>query len=427
MVDRRRLLSLSALAAAAGSFGLGACSSPAASSEATTLQLAWWGNDIRNRNTAAAIEAYQQATPGVTLAPQPGEWASYWDRLATQTVGGDTPDVIQMSTSYLSEYGARGVLLDLGGNGLDTTDFSPGTLDAGTIDNTLYGVNAGINTPTLFANPALFEQAGVALHDDSTWTWEELLELGGELTAKLGDGAYGLSSLAGSTLFEAWVRQAGKELFTPDGLAFDVEDAVSWLELMQQFAQRKAFPGAGEVSEDAGKALGEGAFVTGRVAMAYFWSNQLEAATTASGAPIQMWRYPSLSGRATDRKAWYHASMMWSASARSEHPEAAVAFIDWMVNSTEAAGIERAERGIPANGELRDALVPELTEAQQTVATFITDIEPELSAEPIALPPGGGVLHDVLQRYALDMQFGRTTPAAAAQGFVDEVAAEIAR
>ena len=35
-----------------------------------------------------------------------------------------------------------------------------------------------------------------------------------------------------------------------------------------------------------------------------------------------MLRFPSLAGNATERKAWYKASMLWSASAKTKNPDA---------------------------------------------------------------------------------------------------------
>ena len=54
-----------------------------------------------------------KANPGVKISGQPGEFNSYWDKLATQTAGGTAPDIIQMDMAYIAEYGTRGALLDL--------------------------------------------------------------------------------------------------------------------------------------------------------------------------------------------------------------------------------------------------------------------------------------------------------------------------
>ena len=165
-VNRRQfLLGGLGLAAAATTMGLTGCAPGSSESgggggDAGTADLtfAWWGNDVRNKNTTAAIDAYSAANPGVKIAPQPGEWASYWDKLATQVAGNTAPDIIQMDMAYISEYGNRGALLDL--SKVDTSKFIEGTVDSGKINDTLYGVNAGINCLVVLVNPEIIAASG---------------------------------------------------------------------------------------------------------------------------------------------------------------------------------------------------------------------------------------------------------------------------
>jgi multiple sugar transport system substrate-binding protein len=163
--------------------------------------------------------------------------------------------------------------------------------------------------------------------------------------------------------------------------------------------------------------------VVGKAALGASNSNQLEAISAAAGGDylMEMLRYPSLTGKATERKAWYKASMLWSASAKTKNPEAAVAWINWFANDPAAADIDKAERGIPPNTEILAGVTPKLSEAQQVVAKYITDIKTEVADTPIAPPPGGGTLGEVLFRNGIDVLFEKTSSADAAQKFVDEV------
>ena len=108
--------------------------------------------------------------------------------------------------------------------------------------------------------------------------------------------------------------------------------------------------------------------------------------------------------------------MLWSASAKTKNPDAAVAFIDWLVNSPEAADLLLAERVMPANGEIQAAIKPKLSKDQQTVQQFLTDIKPELADTPIAPPPGGGKVGDVMLRFATEVLFGRQSTARGGAG-----------
>jgi multiple sugar transport system substrate-binding protein len=426
---RQFLIGAGGLAAAATTMGLSACapgSSGGSGSQGgggeggkTNLALAWWGNPTRNKNTQAMIDAYMKANPNVTITGQPGEFGSYWDKLATQTAGGQAPDIIQMDMNYISEYGTRNALLDL--SGVDTSKFVGGTVDSGKINDKLVGINAGINTAVILANPKVFEKAKMEVPDDKTWTWDQMIEVGAEAASKAGV-PFGVSALLNSdTLFGAFVRQHGKELFTPDGLGFEAAEAQAWYDLLVKGVKAKAFGTPEQMTEEVAKPLDQSAIVVGTAAMQYQNSNQLLAVSNAAGEKIEMLRPPSLAGKATERKGWYKASMLWSASAKTKNPEAAIAWINWFANTPDAASIDLAERGIPPNAEILAEVKSKFSPEQQVVAKFINDIKTEVGNTPIAPPPGGGTIAELLSRHGTDVIYGRTSSAEGAQKFVDEL------
>ena len=155
-------------------------------------------------------------------------------------------------------------------------------------------------------------------------------------------------------MFGTFVRQNGKELFTPDGLGFEVADAQAWYDLLLKGVKAKAIGTPEQMSEEACQAAGpESRSWSGTAAMQY---HELQSAAGSQrcgrGTRSTMLRGPSLAGKATERKAWYKASMLWSASAKTKNPEAAIAWINWFANDPEAADIDLAERGIPPNAEI---------------------------------------------------------------------------
>jgi multiple sugar transport system substrate-binding protein len=425
---RQFLIGAGGLAAAATTMGLSACApgSSGGGSQGgggqgggTNLALAWWGNPTRNKNTQAMIDAYMKANPDVKISGQPGEFNSYWDKLATQTAGGQAPDIIQMDMNYISEYGTRNALLDL--SGVDTSKFVEGTVDPGKINDKLVGINAGINTAVILANPKVFEKAKMDMPNDKTWTWDQMMDFGAEAASKAGV-PFGVSALLNSdTLFGTFVRQHGKELFTPDGLGFEAAEAQAWYDLLVKGVKAKAFGTPEQMTEELAKPLDQSALVIGTAAMQYQNSNQLLAVSNAAGQKIEMLRPPSLAGKATERRGWYKASMLWSASAKTKNPEAAIAWINWYADNPEAAGIDLAERGIPANAEVLAAVKSKFSPEQQVVAKFISDIKTEVGNTPIAPPPGGGTIAELLSRHGTDVIYGRTSSAEGAQKFVDEL------
>ena len=133
-------------------------------------------------------------------------------------------------------------------------------------------------------------------------------------------------------------------------------------------------------------------------------------------------RGPSLTGKATDRKTWYKASMLWSASAKTKNPEAAVAWINWFANDPAAADIDKAERGIPPNTEILAEVTPKLVpcatgQSRNTSPTSRPRWPPPPSPHPLAAvrsPRSCPVT-------GLDVLFGRASSAEGAQKFVDEL------
>ena len=221
--------------------------------------------------------------------------------------------------------------------------------------------------------------------------------------------------------FHAHHRQHGKQLFTPDGLGFDVAEAQAWYDLLLKGVKAKSFGTPEQITEVVAKPLDQSPVVVGTGAMQSQTSNQLLAVSNAAGQKIEMLRPPSLAGKATERKGWYKASMLWSASAKTKNPEAATAWITWFANDPAAAGIDLAERGIPANAEVLAAVKSKFSPEQQVVAKFINDIKTEVGDTPIAPPPGGGTIAEVLTRHGTDVIYGKTSSADGAQKFVDEL------
>ena len=139
------------------------------------LRFSWWGNAERAALMQQAIEKFQSKHTNIKVTPSFQEFEAYWQKLATETAGGNAPDVFQMDFAYLREYADRNVLLDLKkqeGQNLQLGDLVDGLKGAGEIKGKLFGVPVGGNTWGYMYNPALFQQAGVA-EPKLGWTWSD--------------------------------------------------------------------------------------------------------------------------------------------------------------------------------------------------------------------------------------------------------------
>ncbi|TCC16004.1 sugar ABC transporter substrate-binding protein [Kribbella speibonae] len=393
-----------------------------------TLRFTWWGSDTRTKLTQQVIDAYQKDHPNVTIKGEFGEWSGYWDKLATTVAANDAPDIIQMDEKYLREYADRGALQDLKkADGLDTGKFEPDTLGAGEFDGGLYGLNAGINSFAVVVNPAAFKTAGVAVPDDTTWTWDDFSRIAAEITTKSGGKITGAGALGTNEAgLNLWARQNGESLWTKDGkLGVSPEKTTDFFKYILKLRDAKAIPSAEAISQDMNASLDQSAFATGKLAMSFIWSNQLVAFSKATGQQLKLLRIPSADGKAADNGSYYKGSMFWSISARSKHQKEAAEFVNYLANSTAAGDVLLAERGVPPNTEVRAAVTPKLQPADAASAKFIQDISKDLGDPSPAPPVGGGQVEKIIQRYTTEVLFGRQAPEAAAKAFLDEVNGEL--
>ena len=417
-------------AAAAVIVALSACGSATPSQggdDVVELRFAWWGGDKRAQLTQAVIAAFEAENPNIKIKPEFGDSGPYWDRLATQVAANDAPDIIQMDEKYITEYSSRGALLDLSKYDIDTSKFDEAALKSGTSEDGLTGLAAGINAPTILANPEVFKAAGVELPDDSSWTWDDFERIAAEVTAKSRQGTYGSAAYGGDEAsLGVWLRQNGKSLYTADRkLGFEPADIAQWWAFLKQLREKEAVPTASEVVEAEAATLDQSGLATGTNGFAFRWSNQLPALEKAAGGDLEILRFPSKTGNSADAQLWYKTSQFWSASSRTKHPEETAKFINFLANDVKAGEILLAERGVNPNADIRAATESKLASADRKVVTFIDQIKDELGAAPAPPPKGAGTIQEIIRRYTVEVLFNRLSPDEAGEQAVEEMKAAI--
>lgn len=428
---RRTLLGATLGASAAGLLGLAGCSTSAqpsggtsagaaggsaAANAPTNMRFVWWGNAVRNKATGEVIEAYKKVKPNVSIQGEPGEWGSYWDKLATMTAANDMPDIVQMDMAYVREYGARGALLDV--SKVDMSKFARGTADAAKLPKGVFGVNAGVNAMTYLANPAVLQKAGVSMPSDS-WTWDKYAEVLLQVS-KAVPGTWGAANPLNSNNAELWLRQSGKGFYAENGLGFEAGDIAPFFAYCLKLQEDGAVPPASLTVEDASKPVEQMLFGTGKAAFTLNWSNQVTVLDKATGQDVVMLRPPSKAGDPAKAQLFYKASMLWSVSARSRNQQAALDFIGWLVNDPAAVGTLLAERGAPANTERRAQIEGNLNASDKKSFAYLAKIEKEVGDPLIAPLVGSSAVSKAFERYSNDVLFKKETPEAAAKKLVDE-------
>ncbi|RZU63560.1 ABC transporter substrate-binding protein [Zhihengliuella halotolerans] len=426
-VSRRSLL--------AGGFGLGAagvlaaCGGQTAASTSGSavggggdVRFAWWGNDYLNRQTDEVIAAFTSQHPDAAIDGEPGQWGSYWDRLATQAAAGDEPAIINMDQKYISEYGGRGVLADLTSlEGLDLGTIDPGALEAGTVDGTLYGISTGQNSYCVLANRAVFDDAGVEIPDDTTWTWADYARISREIQASRPDTigtVYGVNE----AYLVTWLRQHGEDLYSTDGgLGYRTQTLTQMFTHLLDLMETRAGFDASGAAEELGVALEQSAFGTNKAGLTWAWANQFSSFVATTGSDLVMLRPPSIAGSAAENGAYFKPTMFWSLGAAAAANPTAVSFLNFLVNDPEAAAILRVDRGAPANSATESAVIDVLEAPDRTFLDFMSDIGSEITSTPVVPPRGSSDTQNVLARYVEQVLFKQSTPQEAAEAFTSEV------
>ncbi len=427
MISRRHAL---ALLAAAGTVPALASCGPNASSGSDegggALRVYWWGADLRAGLTEEVLDLYREDHPDQTIETEFADWSGYWDKLATQTAGGSSPDIIQMDEAYIDSYGSKSSLLDLESvpDVLDLSAMDEAILETGRLsDGTLVGAPNGFNLYATGMNPTLLEAAGIERPDDTTWTWEDFLTLCQELTEwgkSSGEGVFGTSGFGrGSGDLAAWGRQSGNQQLFPreDEEMVTKDTIVSLLEFSLRLGDEGAAPGADAQIENASASLEQGMFATRGAVFQQVPSSQILTFQDTSGDPLELLRMP---GRESGNAAMVNkASMYWSIGARTADPSAAASLAGFMLTDNAAAEILKIERGIPAFPEAQEAVRPLLSENELISLDFAQMMQDEVVKPPVVTPASGVGFGEEYTRIAEAVLFGDTSPSDAADEILE--------
>ena len=419
-IDRRQFLMGSSALVAAGAAGV----MPAWAQDAN-LRLIFWGGQARADRTYGVTDLYDQANiEGEFLA-----WNDYWPKLATQTAGGNAPDIIQMDYRYIVEYAQRNAIApmdDYVGSVLQLDDFDQDQLDGGKVDGKLYGISLGANAVATLINPAAFEEAGVEAPTND-WTYDDIMTKGEAFAAaNVRNGMKMMTDSSGTEpMLDNWLRQKGLALYTADGkLGFGAEEMTEWFSMWNKVREAGVIVAPDDQALDTGP-LETTMLVTGNAALMPSNSNQLVGYQALVQDKLDMIGYPRLApgvGGGHYRKP----SMFFSVG--NNNPEAAAAFVNFFVNDVEAGKILGVERGVPCAAHVREAVAPTLDEANQIALNFVANLGDLLGPLPPPPPAAAGEIDiSLLRTLSQEVAFGARTPEDAGPYFVTEATAILER
>ena len=389
------------------------------------ISIRWWGNDERQRLQLEAIQIFEEQNPDIRVLPTPTNTTGHYDALAVEMVAGNPPDLFTLDGAWPMDFGADGGLYDLRQlPGLDLTPYSDEVLGAArSATGQIWGLPTGGNTVVIWANPALFEQAGVAMPDDNTWSWDDFQRIGQEISDNTPDGTFGIGGVIPITL-RAWANQRDGGMYSPDGQIMVSEQTLTdFFEMTRANLAAGATPPAAvqaqHPSDTAGGDSAQWQIALGNAAMSAGLSNQMPISPV--GVDLVPLRMP---GDFTSPHigTWLNPTMFWSVSNWTRYPEATGRLLNFLVNSPDAARILVANRGAPFNQDMLD-IVKEYV-ADRTPIDFVERIA-ESPGRAMTLPVGSGEEIGITDRMNQAVLFGQMTPQQAAQQWLVDMQAAL--
>ena len=418
MLSRRQIV------ASAGAYmALALSPSLSVAQTAVKLRCFWWGNPDRDKRTKALLDVYSKKS-GVQIAAESAGWGDYWTKLATQTAGGNAPDLIQMDYRYLFEYARRQTLLPLD-KLLPLTDFSANDRNGGKVDGKLYGVSLGANSKAMVYDTTMLAKVGVKTMNPN-WTWADFTQITAEIS-KVNPGKYWGAS-DNSRLeqgFEQWLNQQGKSLYNADGQAsFTKDDVAAWFDLWDKLRKAGSIPPADVGASNTGK-IEEFEVSRGLAAMSFANSNQIVAFQAINKSSLAISPFPR--EKAGSSGHYIKPAMMMSISSKSKSPEEAAKIISFMVQVPEGVKILGIERGVPCSTSARATLLPDLDALGKIQIDYVASVGKTAIPLPPPPPKGAGEIENLLRRVADSVAFGKTSIADGASQFHSETIRVLAR
>lgn len=394
------------------------------SGSGTTLDMAWWGNQVRNERTQEALAKYHELDDSISVNGQFFQWDDYWSKLATLAAGKKLPDIVQMDLSYISPYVEKGQLLDLTpyieSGAIDTSNITEDVLNMGKIGEGIYGLVAGVNAPCLFYNKTLLDEQGIEIKDNTTI--DEFAEIAKEVQSKTGYKANLITSAHGVDM-DIWSRANGLRVTEKKLTGEKAEDYVPYFEILKNGID-EGWHASPEYITDS-SSIEQSPLVYGSSPETMVWctmnsSNMLTGYQSAApeGTEIAITTIPSDDPKQSN---YLKAGMYFSISANCSNVDEAVKVLNYLINSKEANEILLGERGIPASTKVSDDIAPLISETDQIIMTYVNEVVAKNSS-PMgpAAPDGSSEVSDLANKLEEKVGYGEYTPEEAAKDYFEK-------
>ena len=396
MITRRNFLKAAGaagaaglLAACGGSGSSSAVSAPASVSTApaegdVSLSISWWGGESRHEAYNAAIDAFMQSHPSITVNPTFSAWTGWEDSMSTKFAGGVGEDVCQINWNWMYKYSSSAqTFMDLRdyADYIDFSQWDDAVVNTCFVADSQQAVPVSMTGRIFYWNMTTFNKAGLT---DYPKTLDDLYSYAETVRAQLGDDYY-LLYMTGydrMILMVAYLESIyGKDWADPatSTLNYTREEVAEGLDFIKSLVDRHVVMPLPEYYGNNGStaASQSNEWITGKIAGILEWDSAAvkyrDALDTDNrdgftvGDEIKFGDYNG---------GFTKVSMGLAITQTCQHPAEAAMLINFLLNEETGAAIMGSECGIPASkaglayAEAAGAIEPLVEESNARVMAF---------------------------------------------------------
>lgn len=398
------------------------------SDEKITLRFSWWGGEDRHAATIAAIEAYKQIAPNVTIEAEYQGFDGYEQKIKTQLAGGTSADIMQLDLPWLQELTSKGdFFLDLGNSSeFDAAGFDQDFLNNfGVYNDQLVAVPTGVNSYCMIINKTLADKLGI--QTDVEWDWDFIYEAGKKLHEEDSSKYLLLADHAAlrQDIVTMLKQRTGAQWVNEDyTVGFSKEDAVASFEWLHKAMEAGVYQPIGESDLFFGKIDQNPKWINQEIPMAPSMSSTLLSLKNVLPDGVEIvTSLPVIAKDAKDTGVLVRPSQLFAISNKSKHQEEASKFLSWFMNDKEAAAILGDVRSVPPVKSSQEAAVA----AGKIDAAITNAVELGLSHAGIVDNSVANnsevqkVLEDIIQK----VSYGKSTPEEAADELIASLTSKL--
>ena len=331
----------------------------ASDKEPVTLRFSWWGGETRHNATMAAVDAFEEEYPWITVECEYSSWDGWVDKVATQLAGGTAPDLMQINWDWLYQFpsdGSKFVDLNQYKDIISLDNWSENNLNAMTVAGKLQGVPVSITGKLPMYNKTTFDKAGIPVPTSI----EELRAAGKTFQGKLGDDYYPLAEEGYERML--WMvmylqEKYGKEWIKDLQVNYTVEEVTDGMNFINSLEEDHVWPEIATIVGDGAESfLSNKKWMDGHYAgITEYDSNVQEIADSLDeGQELVLGEYPTDMGEYPAGMS--KVSMGFAITETSEHKEEAALLLEFLTSNETGVKLMGTERGVVCNTAAKKVL-----------------------------------------------------------------------